>query len=200
MSTGTRGRWLSASQYALKCWAIFTALQISFLFLFSSCFFLLLLLFIYLFIFETDFSLYSLRLPSAGIKGVHHYCLSIGPFKFLLLFFKDLFTLLIWLRCSCLQTHQKRSSDPITDGCEPPCGCWELNSGPLADQTVHLAPEPSLQPLLLIFMCVNILLTSEPYLCSAQGGQKRALDFLKQELKMISYHARNQTRIFWKNN
>jgi hypothetical protein len=20
---------------------------------------------------------------------------------------------------------QKRASDPITDGCEPPCGCWE---------------------------------------------------------------------------
>jgi hypothetical protein len=30
-----------------------------------------------------------------------------------------------------LQTHQKRASDPITDGCEPPCGCRELNSGPL---------------------------------------------------------------------
>jgi hypothetical protein len=29
---------------------------------------------------------------------------------------------------SCLQTHQKRASDPITDGYEPPCGCWELNS------------------------------------------------------------------------
>jgi hypothetical protein len=27
-----------------------------------------------------------------------------------------------------------RASDPITDGCEPPCGCWELNSGPLEEQ------------------------------------------------------------------
>ena len=26
---------------------------------------------------------------------------------------------------------QKRAPDPITDGCEPPCVCWELNSGPL---------------------------------------------------------------------
>jgi hypothetical protein len=34
----------------------------------------------------------------------------------------------MWVHCSCLQTHQKRASDPITDGCEPPCGCWELNS------------------------------------------------------------------------
>jgi hypothetical protein len=29
----------------------------------------------------------------------------------------------------CLQTLQNRVSDPITDGCEPPCGCWKLNSG-----------------------------------------------------------------------
>jgi hypothetical protein len=42
-----------------------------------------------------------------------------------------LFILCIWVHCSCLQTHQKKESDPITDGCEPPCGGWELNSGPL---------------------------------------------------------------------
>ena len=47
---------------------------------------------------------------------------------------------------STLQTHQKRTSDPITDGCEPPCGCWELNSGPLEEQSVLLTTEPSLQP------------------------------------------------------
>ena len=23
----------------------------------------------------------------------------------------------------------KETSDPITDGHKPPCGCWELNSG-----------------------------------------------------------------------
>jgi hypothetical protein len=50
--------------------------------------------------------------------------------------------------CHCLQTHQKRASDPITDGCEPPCGCWELNSGPLEEQSVLLTTEPSsLQPI-----------------------------------------------------
>ena len=31
--------------------------------------------------------------------------------------------------CSFLQTHQKRASDPNTDGCEPLCGCWELIFG-----------------------------------------------------------------------
>ena len=35
------------------------------------------------------------------------------PFK------KYLFILCIWVYCSC------------TDGCEPSCGCWELNLGPL---------------------------------------------------------------------
>jgi hypothetical protein len=30
--------------------------------------------------------------------------------------------------------HTRRGHQiPITDGCEPPCGCWELNSGPLEE-------------------------------------------------------------------
>ena len=29
-----------------------------------------------------------------------------------------------------MPADQKRASDFIIDGCEPPCGCWELNSGP----------------------------------------------------------------------
>ncbi|CAO2635687.1 hypothetical protein LEMLEM_LOCUS23230 [Lemmus lemmus] len=41
---------------------------------------------------------------------------------------------------------QKRAPDLITDGCEPPCGCRELNSGPLEDQAMLLTTEPSLQP------------------------------------------------------
>jgi hypothetical protein len=41
--------------------------------------------------------------------------------------------------------HTRRERwDPITDGCEPPCGCWELNSGPLEEQSVLLTAEPSL--------------------------------------------------------
>jgi hypothetical protein len=57
----------------------------------------------------------------------------------------------IEVHCSCLQTHQKRASDLITDGCEPPCGCWDLNSGPLEEQSVLLTAETSLQPLHIIF-------------------------------------------------
>jgi hypothetical protein len=55
--------------------------------------------------------------------------------------------------CSAAYTPagQKRAWDPLTDGCEPPCGCWELNSGPVEEQSVLLTTEPSLQPILQLF-------------------------------------------------
>ena len=40
---------------------------------------------------------------------------------------------------------QKRAPDLNTGGREPPCGCWELNSGPLEEQAVLLTTESSLQ-------------------------------------------------------
>ena len=58
-------------------------------------------------------------------------------------FFNDLFILCLCVPCYSVQTHQKRASDPITDGSEPPCSCWELNSGPLEE---FLTAEPSLYP------------------------------------------------------
>jgi hypothetical protein len=58
---------------------------------------------------------------------------------------------------ACILACQKRVSDPITDGCEPLCGCWELNSGPLEEQTVLLTSEPSLQPPALSFLFYLIL-------------------------------------------
>jgi hypothetical protein len=57
-----------------------------------------------------------------------------------------LFILCMYIHTVAVQRHQERASDPITDGCEPPCGCWELNSGPLEEQSVILTAEPSLQP------------------------------------------------------
>lgn len=39
--------------------------------------------------------------------------------------------------CSVLSVYmpecQKRALDLITDGCEPLCSCWELNSAPLEE-------------------------------------------------------------------
>jgi hypothetical protein len=58
----------------------------------------------------------------------------------------ELFILCIWVHFHCLQIHQKKVTEFITDICEPPCGCWELNSGPLEEQSVLLTSEPSLQP------------------------------------------------------
>jgi hypothetical protein len=60
------------------------------------------------------------------------------------LFFFKIY-LYMQVHCSCLQTHQKRASDPIIDGCEPPCDRWNLNSGPSEEQSVLLTTEPSLQ-------------------------------------------------------
>jgi len=62
---------------------------------------------------------------------------------------KKLFILYLLVHCCSLQTHQKRALDPITDGCEPSYGCWDLNSGPLEEQSVLLTTEPFLQPSLL---------------------------------------------------
>ena len=40
----------------------------------------------------------------------------------------------------------EEAPDTIADGCEPPCDCWDLNSGLSEEQSVLLTPEPPLQP------------------------------------------------------
>ena len=35
----------------------------------------------------------------------------------------------------------------VIDRCELPCGCWEVNPGPLEEQPVFLTTELSFQPL-----------------------------------------------------
>ena len=62
-------------------------------------------------------------------------------------FFKDLFIYNVYsILSDCMLAGQKRAPDLIKVGCEPPCGCWELNSEPLEEQSVLLTPELSLQP------------------------------------------------------
>jgi hypothetical protein len=51
--------------------------------------------------------------------------------------------------------------DPIRDGCESPCGCWELNSGPLEDQSVLLTAEPSLHVFMSLLYIENDWETSQ---------------------------------------
>jgi hypothetical protein len=70
-----------------------------------------------------------------------------GFFLYIVLSFLFKGFIYLFYICKCRhQTHQKKVLDLITDGCEPPCGCWELNSGPLEEQSVLLTTEPSLQP------------------------------------------------------
>jgi hypothetical protein len=49
-------------------------------------------------------------------------------------FFKDLFIFICKYTVAVFR-HQKRESDLVKDGCEPPCGCWDLNSGPSEEQS-----------------------------------------------------------------
>ena len=46
---------------------------------------------------------------------------------------------------------QEEGSDLITGGCEPPCGCWELNSGPSEEHSVLLPAEPLHRPSIEVF-------------------------------------------------
>jgi hypothetical protein len=70
-----------------------------------------------------------------------------------------------------------RSRDLISGGCEPPCGCRDLNSGSSEEQSVLLTAEPSLRPL-------TILLT-----ISSELGEKK-LRFeasLEQSSRILSH-------------
>jgi hypothetical protein len=41
--------------------------------------------------------------------------------------------------------------------CEPPCGCWDLNSGPSGEQSALLTTEPSRQPFFVFCFFVFFL-------------------------------------------
>jgi hypothetical protein len=90
--------------------------------------------------------------PRSSARATSAPYLSLSLFKISIY----LFYVREYIHGHCLQTHQKRAMDPITDGCEPPCGCWDLNSGPLEEQPVLLAAEPSLQSRIFWFLKLNI--------------------------------------------
>jgi hypothetical protein len=79
-------------------------------------------------------------------------------------FLKKIYLFIICKYTVAVFRHQKRESDLITDGCEPPCGCWDLNSGPLEEQLGALnhwaiSPAPGLWILkkdLFLIMCMYI--------------------------------------------
>jgi hypothetical protein len=66
-------------------------------------------------------------------------------------FFKDLFIINKYTVAGFRCTRR----DLIMGGFEPPRGCWDLNSGPLKEQSVLLPTEPSHQPVYECFAAHN---------------------------------------------
>lgn len=71
------------------------------------------------------------------------------PFKYLFLSSMYVFCLhvCIYMHVYLVSAYMRRRfpGSAVADGCEPPCGFWELSSGPSQEQVV-LTAERSLQP------------------------------------------------------
>lgn len=103
----------------------------------SSCLFLLPPVFVSLFVIPWGWIFFS------------DFCLLFFFFSIFKKFY--LFIFYSWVLCiyTCMI---ERASDAVVDGCEPPCGCWELTSGlPEEQAAVLVTPEPPLQPHWLVF-------------------------------------------------
>jgi hypothetical protein len=75
----------------------------------------------------------GMSVTSRSLLGRNHNSRSLtgGHYWSFFLFKRYLFIyllIIIYKYTVAVFTHQKRASDLITDGCEPPCGCWDLNS------------------------------------------------------------------------
>ena len=71
-------------------------------------------------------------------------CLTVC-FVFSFFFFPKIYLFTVYtVFCLHACLHQKKAPDLITDDHVPPWGGWELNSGPLEEQSMLLTSEPSL--------------------------------------------------------
>jgi hypothetical protein len=97
--------------------------------------------------------------------------------------FTYLFIYLIY-ECSAAYTTtcQKKATDALTDGREPPCGCWELNSSPLEEQPVLLTSEPSHQPIFIFF----IFFSPSKVIRRRQGKLSHRCRWFDEEILMYS--------------
>lgn len=75
--------------------------------------------------------------------------------------FKDIFINLMYMSIlpACTDGGIRSYGATFIDGCELPCGHWELNSGQLEDQLVLLITEPSLRPWdsFLLLLCDSLV-------------------------------------------
>jgi hypothetical protein len=56
-------------------------------------------------------------------------------FLFVCLFFKIYLFIICKYTVAVFRHSRRVESDLVTDGCEPPCSCWDLNSGPSEEQS-----------------------------------------------------------------
>jgi hypothetical protein len=67
-----------------------------------------------------------------------------------MIFFFNFFKIYLFIICvytvAVFRHSRKGNQIFVKDGCELPCGCWDLNSGPLEEPSVLLTAEPSHQP------------------------------------------------------
>jgi hypothetical protein len=91
--------------------------------------------------FQLDLYTYSCLLPY----------FQVFVFVFVFVFKKIYLFIICKYTVAVYRQLQKRASDLVMDGCEPPCSCWDFNSEPLEEQSVLLTAEPFLQPRFLGF-------------------------------------------------
>ena len=89
--------------------------------------------------------LWSSPTPESKTK-TYYYTISVGLFEKICLSISSM-----WYTIAVFRPTRRQHRMPITDGCEPPSGFSELNSGPLEEQSVLLTAEPSLRAYFCVF-------------------------------------------------
>ena len=111
------------------------------------------------------------------------------------------FIYLLCIQCcgyiyTCIPKEGTRS---YYDGFEPPCGCWELYSGPMEEHPVLLTNEPSLQPLnmCLSFIFYNVSICV--YVYRGQTGGSPGAGVVGG-CESPDTGVGNRTQVLWKSN
>ncbi len=79
-----------------------------------------------------------------------------------LLWPKDLFIIIHKYTVADFRCTRRGHQISLWVVCEPPCGCWDLNSGPSEEQSVLLTTEPSLQLIPLTSLCIFSVAQTRP--------------------------------------
>lgn len=89
------------------------------------------------------------------------------------LFFYVFIFFFIYSTCNILSAGQKKASDILIDGCDPPCGCREFHSSPLEDHAMFLTAHTSICPSPAVFSLYLFVFSRQGYyvaFCSCPGS------------------------------